>query len=351
VTLPAISGHRITQGGSVAKPKLAKALLVAFLVTSISAMACGQDEKLGPADRSWVNSNVMLYGFRGNGQFFKTKFGSNKIEVIITHHFDEAPEVIVSPDKHYVVYWGHTSDWQDLSYIYNLKLNSERTLPRPDSYDAWPAFSPNSNMLLLYVDNAKVMKLFLFDIASSQLKEIPFPLSATGDPHSYFTGFWSMDGKSIYVAAAVGKKMDLNYYRYDIASAKYTRISGHQVNDGRIVVFIENGLAIKTYGLDGPCVVQSKCGYWGLKSPNRKLVASVHYATDHGLWVTGKGVKPILVSKGGYDFCEGEWVSLQGWVNNRYLVYSLHQVPYIYDLSNGKKSILFEPRSVEDYFW
>lgn len=332
------------------KSNLAKCLFFVLYTASLSALACGQSEKFGPSNRSWVHSNVTLYGFRGKGEFFKTKFGSDKIEVITDHKFNDAPEVRVSPDKHYVVYWGNLADGQSHSYIYDLKLNTERTLPRPGGYDAWPAFSPNSNMLLLDTDNAKTMKLYLFDIASSQVKEIPFPEHATGDPNPYFVGFWSMDGKSIYVAFAVGKKQP-NYYRYDVASKKYTKISGHLVNDGRIAVFIENGQEIKTYDLFGPCIVQSRCGDWSIKSPNGKLVASVDYAKDHGLWVRGDNVKPILVDIGGYDFCEGDWVHPQGWLDNRYLVYRLHNVPYIYDLISRKKSILFDPRSVEDYFW
>lgn len=330
--------------------KLSKTLFVALFATSLSALACGQDEKIGPANRSWVHSDVTLYGFMSKGQFFKTKFGSDKVEVITAHQFDDAPEVTVSPDKRYVAYWGHLSDGRTPTYLYDLKLNSERTLPRPDGHDAWPVFSPNSDMLLLDLDNAEGMKLFLFDIASAQIKEIPFPQEATGDPRPYFIGFWSMDGKSIYVAAAVGKK-DPNYYRYDVASANYTAISGHLVNNGGIAVFAENGQEIQTYDLFGPCAVQSKCGDWSLKSPDGTMVASVNYAKDHGLWVTGKDAKPILIDKGGYDFCEGDWAHPQGWLDNRYLIYRLHEVPYIYELDSGKKSILFDPRSVKDYFW
>lgn len=331
-------------------PKISMTLVVALFATCLSALACGQEDKFSPADRSWVQSDVMVYGFMGKGQFFKTRFGSNKTEVITDHKFDDAPEVTVSPDKRYVAYWGNLGDGRSPTYLYDLKLNSEQTLPRPGGYDAWPSFSPNSDMLLLDVNNAQVMKLFLFDITSAQITEIPFPEDAAGDPSPYFVGFWSIDGKSIYVAAAVRKK-DPNYYRYDIASKKYTTISGHLINTGQIAVFVENGQEINTYDLFGPCVAQSKCGDWTLKSPDGTLVASVDYAKDHGLWVTGKDAKPRLIDKGGYDVCEGDWAHPQGWLGNRYLVYRLHEVPYIYDLNTGKKSILFDPRSVEYYFW
>lgn len=327
-----------------------KILFVALFATSLSALACGSNPKFGPADRSWVRSQVTIYGFEGKGQFFKTNLGSNKTEIITSHKFDDAPEVIVSPDKRYVTYWGHLGDGQSPTYLYDLKLHTERTLPRPDGDDAWPVFSPNSDMLLLDVNDSKVMKLFLFDIASSQIKELPFPGGPIDDPSPYFTGFWSMDGKSIYVAAGVRKK-DPDYYRYDIASAKYVAISGHLVNDGRIAVFAENGQEIKTYDLFGPCAVQSKCGDWSLQSPDGTLVASVDYEKDHGLWVTGKGTKPLLIEKGGYDQCEGDWVHPQGWIDESYLVYRLHSTPYIYDLNTGKRSILFDPRKVRDYFW
>ena len=332
------------------KSKFAQTLFVALTVTSLSALACGQVEKLGTADRSWVQSDVMLYGFMGKGQFFKTKFGSNKVDVITAHQFDDAPEVIVSPDRRYVAYWGGLGDGQSPTYLYDLKLNTERTIPQPDGHNARPAFSPNSDMLLLDVTNAKLMKLYLFDIASAQVMEVPYPEDAGDDPSPYFTGFWSLDGKSIYVAAKVGKK-DPDFYRYDVTSGKYTAIAGHFINDSRIAIFIENGQEIKTLDLFGPCEVQSMCGDWSIKSPDGTMVASVNYAKDHGLWVTGKDAKPILVDKGGYDVCEGDWVHLHGWLDNRYLIYGLHEVPYIYDLKSGKKSILFDRRTVEYYFW
>lgn len=97
--------------------------------------------------------------------------------------------------------------------------------------------------------------------------------------------------------------------------------------------------------------MQSKCSDWSLKSPDGSLVASVHYDKDHGLWVTGQDTKPTLIDKGGYDECEGNWIRLQGWLDNRYLVFGLHEVSYIYDLDSGRRSTLFDPRSVEDFFW
>ncbi|HEY1773604.1 MAG TPA: hypothetical protein VGH91_10480 [Gammaproteobacteria bacterium] len=100
---------------------------------------------------------------------------------------------------------------------------------------------------------------------------------------------------------------------------------------------------------DGGCFT-SHCFYDDLESPDGTHHASID-EKSHDLVLDTKGQKPHIREKGEYSFCEGQSTRLATWLGITYLVYTVHGVPYIYDVVTGKKSVLFDPVQVESYYW
>jgi len=314
------------------------------MAVSQHVFACNDEPIITAPDRSWVQSDVTIYGVLQTGQLFKTSFNSNKVLILTDHHFNGDLDVHVSQDKRYVLYNGSQRDTKSPYYLYDIKLQKESVLPEPKIGDFFPTFSPESDMILLENLYRGKNELYLFDIATSNLEPVPYPDSIDVNAPHYINGKWSQDGQNLYIETGI---TDAGYYDYKISTHSYTMIDGRYI-DGRGTEFIENGQVIETY--DDGCTMQSNCSYPNLKSPSGKMTAKL--GANHALVIdTGNSEKELVVN-GSYSQCFGESIRLYSWLgNDQYLIYELDGIPYIYGVTEKRKSVLFDPRVVEDYFW
>jgi hypothetical protein len=59
-----------------------------------------------------------------------------------------------------------------------------------------------------------------------------------------------------------------------------------------------------------------------------------------------------MAATGRYDECEGVTIGIHGWVEDRYLLYSIGQVPYVFDAQSGRQALLFDEEArLPLFFW
>lgn len=324
--------------------KAIAALLVLSMAASQHVFACDDVPKINAPDRSWVQNGVTIYGILRTGELFKTSFNSNKIIILTDHHFSGGTDIHVSPNRRYILYNGWQGDTHSPYYLYDIKVQKETALPEAEKGGFFPTFSPQSDRILLEDLYRGENELFLFEIATSHMVLVPYPDSIGVNAPRYIKGEWSQDGQHLFVLTGIN---DDGYYNYNLSTHRYAKIDGRYTEHNG-PEFIENGHVIETY--HEKCTIQSTCFYWDLKSTSEKMLAKL--GTDHSLVIDAGNGKTMLVEEGSYSQCFGESIRLQSWLgNDQFLIYEMHGVPYIYGITDRKKSVLFDPRVVDQYFW
>ena len=308
------------------------------------ALACDDAPKFNKGDRTWIKTDLTVYGLSKKGQLFEMQLPSGKTQVLATHPFSSARYLGISPDRRYVVYQGEVGGDDGPYYLYDIKSKTDRVVPdsAEDSYR--PVFSPSSGKMLRYTSSAALMT----DVTSLESDAISLP-PGFSDPMSWLLeADWSQAGDAVYLTVATRKSMstaayDLSGYAYDLKTRQYTQIDVHEQDYSRA------GKELPTF--EQPRIQSQEGGAGGADktSPSGRWAASIQ--KDHSLVIKDSSGKSVLVDKGGDSFCEGEAAVPMAWLSDDYLLFRLHDIPNVYGVKEGKKKVFFDPREVEFFFW
>lgn len=320
--------------------------LVLLLSSPMLAIACGSSsEKPQKPDRSWVKNDTVIYGASGKGQIFRTRFDSNKIEILTDHHLNSIDDMEVSPDKRYLLYSGEKNQKMMRSYyVYDTKTGRESYIPPPKAGYYFPNISPDSSQILLENTYVDIDTLEVYNINDRTKSEIPFPATEKDKILRLLEPEWSDSGRYIYIAFLIKPRGEL-FYKYNLADGSYKKISGKSDSAGNH--FIENGHEVN---IPHTGWIGSMKGGYRIATSDASYIAYVD--KDNNLMIENKSGSITLVQNGEYSQCEGISVVPIVWLKGKanYLLYRSHGLIYIYGVKEKHKSPLFD-RSVEFFDW
>lgn len=344
------------------------ALLLVLSVNQVAA--CGMGNIREAWDGMWqsyvplssfsIKTPVFMFDLRG--RLLRGNLTTGEWQLISDHGFDSMPTIAVSADARWISYAGNLKGWKVAQYwLYDTRTGSDRLYHQ---HPAWgggsPQFSPDGKAITFFANydsrwpSAAGAGLYIVDTETAHSVLLGNPSKvATPANNGFATVTWSGDGKELLLmmrSLRAEFKDTREYYSYRLTKRRHERISGqYEKVDGPLPgdKFFRAGGVIAEYRQYSDQAAYLRA----LASPDGQWHASIDQSS-YVLTVKSNDGVGKKVAVGGYDFCTGEHMGIHGWIDGRYLVYSLRRVTYVYDPVSERKAAMF-PEQFEpmDFLW
>jgi len=333
--------------------------LVAFAGAITLSHAEGRVEKAKTTEGG--QRSVPICYFDELGRFCATRLGQ-KVPDFVSPLKTGGGTLQPSPNERFVLYYETLQDrTSDVLVLYDFQKETERllhTLPARTSAQA--EFSPNSKHIAFLVAGHQHLVspekegIYVYETIGTTKKFFPYP-SIAKLPQAEVTGTeaqWSADGRWLFLAFNTPndpkRPLDREYLKLDPRTAKYEHVDGKYGGWETNYSFFENGTTATLHEKLSP---KSGRFYNDLFSHDMKHKASVDNSLILQVRGFGKPAEPVEEVR--WQSGDGDVLPLviRGWINNRYLVYSLHhEGANLYDVVTKQKYMLF-PEGVRTYTW
>lgn len=306
--------------------------------SDLAARPCHQQTaKTAPSDRTWVKSSQEIY-LEEDGKIFKTRFDSDKLEILADHDFAYVSSFRLSQDSAYIAYTGYSAQAGFNSYVYDVRRQQDNWLGGQIN----PEFSPDGKSLAWTMEDKAMRErtIAILDLQTKSTRQINYPLDPNIKNYRITRVAWSLDSTSIYIGTIAFP--DGQYARYDLATGQLSPIEGrfHPFHDQRDMHdaglhYIEGGREVPVFKAACP---QWQCANQGAPMPGVSAMIDKQYR----LVVALPSGEQLVVAQGGYNQCEGATIQILSWVQNgKYLTYRVGGTVYIYGLVERRMSPLF----------
>ncbi len=290
-------------------------------------------------DRSWIESDHPLYVFDDEGRFVQRGLDERE-SVVISDRLPRYSRHDQSSDRRWLLYNA------DAVTLFDLRTGASRALTVPeerpiagvDNY-GWRSFSPDSRWLSVGFD--------LYELPTNRWTAIdqpPAELLAGLD--RFVTAYWSADGNSLFIKG-FDDANDPVFLEYSpIPNGRWRSVESPD-DQGQLPTLVREGVEIELARDAHP---ESHSLYPERRTSDGRRTAKVD--DEFRLVVTSAGGPSFTAATGRYDECEGVTIGIHGWVEDRYLLYSIGNVPYVSDAQTGKQALLFdEETKFPLFFW
>jgi hypothetical protein len=332
-------------------------MMVAAATASLAAAAvpvggggCGgaQATDKGKVPLASMHSDVPLYVARRSGAVVEMNLRSGTSTTLSNHGFYGTPTLHLSGDGRWLGYDGFVEATGMSQYwLYDRRAHSERLIYEHPQGGRMTAFSPDSRYLAIgaaYHDrwpDASRAGLFLFDTTSMRLQRIPVP--ARKKLPVIIAPAWSQDGKALLIMVRTAWTPDgFEYFSYDPGTGRMEAIAGDYNKEANRHEFFRGAQRIPTTeeivpptGLDGEPV-------W---APGRHWQARIDgqegKPPTYALRVIGKGGASRTAATGYHSHCMGATLAIDGWLDERHLIYRNGMDYLMFDAQTGMTADLF----------
>ena len=332
------------------------AILLLTATASITAIAkspvCGRGQTTheGVVPLASMPSATPLYLTDATGRLLKMDLRISRKSVLSNHGFSTMPTLRPSADGRWLSYSGVLKKAATTQYwLYDRHQQTDELIyEHPAGGTAIvPRFSPDSRYLAIsaphtmYWPDASRAGIYLFDTTTRQLLAVPLP-ALEKDRTTWVSADWSQDGTALLILVNNDSADDgKDYFSYRIADRQIEKLSGRWnkenfsrefLRDEKIVPVLEDFPARSASSARS---AWSPAGNWHAhfdKGPS---------APPFQLKFTSKEGVTTGATVGRYDRCQGIFIKVSGWLDERHLVYRNAMTFFMYDAETGKTAVLF----------
>jgi len=318
---------------------------------------CGDGTvKVEPSEgRDWIKSERPLFVIDAQGRLWRGDLAWTTPVLLADHGFKEQPHARRSEDGRYVVYGGDMAGTSVRRWwLLDLASATERLIHESSAaHSGLPRFSPDGEWISIYHSSSRLtpgdpyLGLRLISTATGEhvhVGDVPSPPLPMGG--RVVGAQWTTDGKSL-VLIGFDTGNDRLFFEYTpFPSENWSLVPGNWPQNGANPSIQRGGVDVP---LAGDSYMPSRVRYGARESGDGRWQATID--DQHRLHVVGPGGKRVHAATGTYDMCEGITIGIHGWFDDRYLVYSLANIPYLLDPETGRQLRLFDDDDIQKYFF
>lgn len=315
------------------------------------ASGCGQSNPSAGSKvpMSSMNSATPLYVMEASGRLVKMDLRTNRRTILSDHPFYMMPSLRPSGDGRWLSYDGVLKGADRTQYwLYDRRKHTDHLI---FEHPAWgggiPSFSPDSRYLVISAGydsrwpDARLAGIYLFDTTTMSLQAVPLPQLKT-DKKAWLSANWSQDGKDLLILVRnPAADQGFDYFSYRLANKKMQALSGRYIRSASRHEFLSGSQVIPAAEELRPRGDLGERSAW---SPTRDWHAYFDQpkgSLPYKLMVTDKEGLSRATATGRYEQCAGNTLYINGWLDERRLIYRHSMNYYIFDAQTGTTADLF----------
>lgn len=333
-------------------------LLFAYVPSQLQASCDNTIKPIQASARNLLPSTPLI-AYHPNGLLLRIPGKRHSIDTLSNHRMESMGTLLPSDQGRYLVY-GNTFLDATASpfYLYDFERSRDTLLLSMPAYDMVALdFSGDQQYLAIgtvfHPHRQELAKegIHVYHLPELHHRFYPYP-DSMGIAQKDVRGsllHWARDSHQLLLRYnTLGKNRQEIYWRLDIASGQYTRITGRTAATLSIFKdpprFFEQGAEIATHS--------ARTLQWQTfspsptRSPQGGFTAQVR---NDQLEIQSPGGFVKIVDSAAYDDCLGYAIAIHGWIDERYLVYNKAGITYVFDAQKLTSQHLFD--SGYEFYW
>lgn len=347
-------------GIMTALPRVA-IVLAAFAATHANGQSCGKavasaTEKDAFTDRSWINSNAVIYGASSHDGIFRLRLGSNQQTQIGSHAAHTLYDFKMSPRREWLFYFlDEPSRGQPTYWLYNVTTEEERQLRSVPKYSSDFVFSPDETKIAWTPRPGDPDAVYVATLSTFETRSFPLHLSEPSGSSTLLGLAWSDNGDRVLFGQRPRDGRE-TFWSLDPIFGRLSPVTGQregrpETGDLRIR-YSENGIAIgadcilcgrprgvsdiELLGGAQASVKQRRQLIVTKPGSGPKVVAEIPTEPQPEPTISSDGTQATVVALG----CMTHSLALLGSIDDRYIIYDLDQEYWVYGAIEDRKAQL-----------